>query len=104
MNERVVNIRIEPCTVYIGRHKDGKHWGYGNPFVVGVHGNRKEVIEYCREWLLTGNGRGNCYATEKNRRWILDNIEALRGQTLGCFCKPQECHGDIYIELLNAKV
>lgn len=29
------------------------------------------------------------------------NIEALRGKTLVCWCKPEACHGDILIELLG---
>ena len=28
-------------------------------------------------------------------------IEELQGKTLGCFCKPDPCHGDIIKEYLN---
>jgi hypothetical protein len=28
------------------------------------------------------------------------SIEPLRGKTLGCWCKPLPCHGDVIVELL----
>lgn len=30
------------------------------------------------------------------------DIEALRGKNLGCWCKPEACHGDVLIELLES--
>lgn len=30
------------------------------------------------------------------------DIEALRGKNLGCWCKPEDCHGDVLIELLES--
>ena len=29
------------------------------------------------------------------------NVVKLKGKTLGCFCKPYPCHGDIIAEYLN---
>lgn len=31
------------------------------------------------------------------------NIESLRGKVLGCWCKPNKCHGDILIKILGEK-
>ena len=28
-------------------------------------------------------------------------VEELRGKTLGCFCKPKDCHGDIIASWLD---
>jgi hypothetical protein len=28
-------------------------------------------------------------------------IHELKGKTLGCFCKPEACHGDVIAEYLN---
>ena len=62
--------------VYIGR---GSPWG--NPFRIGVHGNRAEVIERFRcETLPT-----------------LD-LQPLRGKSLVCYCAPLPCHGDVLLQ------
>jgi hypothetical protein len=63
---------IPPNAKYIGRGSP-----YGNPFVIGVHGTREQVIaRFCEEILPT-----------------LD-VSSLRGCDLICFCKPKACHGD----------
>jgi 23S rRNA U2552 (ribose-2'-O)-methylase RlmE/FtsJ len=40
------------------------------------------------------------YIKEKIYNKELD-LSTLRGKTLGCWCKPQPCHGDILVELLE---
>lgn len=30
-------------------------------------------------------------------------VLALEGKTLGCFCKPQACHGDVILEWLESQ-
>ena len=32
---------------------------------------------------------------------LLNDLHELKGKTLGCFCKPKICHGDILVELVN---
>jgi hypothetical protein len=89
---RLVNIRKEKCDVYIGR---GSKWG--NPFThitnkktlaEHVVATRKEAIDNYRDYLLS-------------KPELLNSLEELRGKTLGCFCKPKSCHGDIILELLS---
>ena len=29
-------------------------------------------------------------------------VYELSGKRLGCFCKPQECHGDVLADFLNS--
>lgn len=67
----------------------GTEWG--NPFRVGVHGTRVQVIEQYREWLL-----GQPELLERARR-------QLRGKDLVCCCKPKMCHGDVLLSLVNDK-
>lgn len=76
---QVVNIRHYRGkeVVYIGR---GSKWG--NPFVIGRDGDRAEVIRLYREYLLS-------------RPDLLAEVRSLKGKTLGCYCKPQACHGDL---------
>ena len=82
--------------VYIGRvDRTDKH--FGNPFTIGKDGNREQVINKFRIWLLAGKP----FKYDKQRQFILANMEKLRGRKLGCFCFPRSCHGDVYIDVLN---
>lgn len=85
MTTKVVNKYKESYDTYIGR---GSKWG--NPFVIGTDGNREQVIAKYKQWITQGNGKH-----------LLNDLHELYGKTLGCFCKPQACHGDVLIELLN---
>ena len=82
---KVVNKYRESYDTYIGR---GSKWG--NPFVIGTDGNREQVIAKYKQWITQGNGK-----------YLLNDLHELQGKTLGCFCKPQACHGDVLVELLN---
>lgn len=69
--------------VYIGRPSV-----WGNPFVIGVDGNRAQVLRKYRIYLL-------------GSPTLLAQLSELRGKNLGCWCKPRPCHGDILLELAN---
>lgn len=71
-------------TLYIGR---GSIWG--NKFVIGQDGDRDKVIyKYAYDlWLRI-----------KLKEITLDQLRALKGETLGCFCKPSACHGDVLVK------
>lgn len=64
--------------VYIGRGSP-----YGNPFVIGKHGDRDQVCDRFEAEVLP----------------TLD-LEPLRGRDLVCFCKPKRCHGDSILKAL----
>jgi hypothetical protein len=77
--------------IYIGRGS-----GWGNPFVIGVDGDRAEVIEKYREWAM--------YQVLAIKE--LDNgdwLRALRGKDLICYCAPQACHGDVLLEMIEGE-
>lgn len=81
---RVVNLRRkQPYDVYIGRPSE-----WGNPFVVGRDGSRDQVIEKYRQHLWS-----QLRAGEKS----LDDLTALAGARLGCYCSPLPCHGDVIV-------
>ena len=96
MKTTVVNIRRQECDVYIGRATASAvkgHDGYfGNPFAIGRDGGREKVIELYREYFLNRLEIDPEFA----RR-----IKELRGKRLGCFCKPEACHGDVIAEYLE---
>lgn len=94
-----------PHDVYIGRPKAGQDWNFGNPFVIGVDGDRTEVIEKDKKWLIFGQNFGNKDATPARRRWILSNLSTIKDKTLGCWCDypKEDCHGRILEELAAKK-
>ena len=82
----VVNLRKEKYDVYIGRGSM-----FGNPYSISKYRTRDMVINWYREWF---------YNQLKDATFKAE-VEKLRGQTLGCYCKPQLCHGDIIVKYLE---
>jgi len=78
---KVVHCKKEPYDIYIGRPKK-----WGNPFIIGKDGTREEVVEKYREWIL-------------RQPTLLNDIDELKNKTLGCWCSPNACHGDVLKEL-----
>lgn len=63
----------------------------GNPYPKGDHG-REECIELFREDFVE-----RLQADPEFR----SAVEDLQGKTLGCYCKPKACHGDVILEFLE---
>jgi hypothetical protein len=78
---KVVNLKNEPYDVYIGR---GSKWG--NPFVIGRDGDRDEVCDRYAEWFYT-------------QLHLIESLQELAGKNLGCYCKPERCHGDFLVKM-----
>lgn len=83
MTTRIVHCKKESYDIYIGRPSK-----WGNPFQIGKDGTREEVIEKFRNWILT----------QPN---LLKDLHEIKGKTLGCWCKPKVCHGDVLVELIE---
>lgn len=91
---RVVNRYKEPFDVYIGR---GSKWG--NPYSHLDNTKAEHRVATVEE------------AIEGYRRHLLRQIATLQittqelleleGKTLGCFCKPKPCHGDVIVEMIE---
>lgn len=71
-------------TTYIGRGSP-----FGNPFIVGVHGERGECIDM--------------FIAERSKdpKFIALVKQRLKNRHLGCHCKPRRCHGDWLFEVAN---
>ena len=93
MITRVVNIRNEKYDVYIGRAGRGQDGYFGNPFTVTAEQSRGASLDKYRAYF---------FDRIKNDIDFCKRINALKGKTLGCFCKPYPCHGDIIAEYLNS--
>lgn len=80
---KVSHCKREPYDVYIGRPSK-----WGNPFVIGVDGTREEVIAKYEQ-----------YVRESPK--LMAALPELEGKTLGCWCAPLPCHGDVLIKLVG---
>lgn len=92
MKTVVVNIRKEPFDAYIGRAGRGEDGYLGNPFPIGPGMTREQSLE-----------RFQRYFDERIKKdsEFRKRVEGLRGMRIGCFCKPLECHGDVYVYWLD---
>ena len=109
----VVNVRVKhirpnyntlddwiknPQHEYIGRSgvvfinkerfpKKSSQWA--NPFTVKKEG-RDKCLELYEKWVR-----------EKIKKEGTEELKKLKNKVLGCWCKPEKCHGDILIKILN---
>ena len=65
---------------------------WGNPFKVGKDGTLEEVLEKYEEYI--------CEKIEKNKE-MKYNLMSLKDKRLGCWCKPNICHGDVLKRLIK---
>ena len=84
-HELVVHCKRAAHDVYIGRPSK-----WGNPFVIGRDGTRDDVIARYEAWLL-------------EQPELVAALPELAGKTLGCWCAPRACHGDVLARLANAQ-
>jgi hypothetical protein len=102
---KIINLYKEPYDVYIGRAGKNKDGYFGNPISIG----KKCIV--CENIHHESGSTLDCYKIYFEERIENDpdfkyKALQLKGKTLGCFCKPKPCHGDIivdYIENINEK-
>lgn len=95
----------DPQNIYIGRKgvvfintPEGrvryppKESLFANPFKIKEGQDRQKVLSLYRQ-----------YITEKINTdpFFVGELRKLRGKNLGCWCKPEPCHGDILVEFIN---
>ncbi len=95
---RVVNVRHEGCTHYIGRigsynaSKHGVFCDLGNRTVLFKERERRTVVQAYEDWVRNDPG----FVAQGHRA----RIKALpEDAVLGCWCKPLACHGDVIVKL-----
>lgn len=90
---KVVHCKKSNYDIYIGRPSK-----WGNPFTHKkdsktlakyIVNNRKDAIDLYKEWIINGDGK-----------YLLKDLNELKGKILGCWCKPKSCHGDVLTELV----
>ena len=70
---------------------------WANPFKIGRDGTRDDVL--CKyEKLL----RDKLYTNDVNKATTYkQDLLKLDGKILGCWCKPEPCHGDVLLKLIE---
>jgi hypothetical protein len=80
--------------LYIGRNVGyNPQWKWpkskwANPFKVGKDGTLDDVLEKYEKYV-------------RENQELMDSLEELNGMTLGCWCKPNGCHGVVLVKLFN---
>lgn len=85
----VVHCKRDPYDVYIGRGNDpatGEQGQWGNPIRLRIGASREGVLKRYRRWL---------WEEIKAGKVSLDDLAALDGKALGCWCAPNLCHGEV---------
>ncbi|CAM3780803.1 DUF4326 domain-containing protein [Vreelandella rituensis] len=79
-----INCKHQKADVYIGRGSR-----FGNPFPITASRSRSASLAAFREWVA-------------HQPELLRLVrQTLPGKSLGCFCAPQPCHGDILAEIAD---
>jgi hypothetical protein len=85
---------VQDCDVYIGRRMTMGGWNlldsiWRNPYPVKKHGLEKS-LELYEEHLRASPE-------------LLAVLPELVGKSLGCWCKPKACHGDILLKVMKER-
>jgi len=117
-NTKVVNVKVnyirpkynnlkewmnDSNNIYIGRSGivfiDGERYPktnsiFCNPFKISLNEgiNREEVIKKYKEYIIK---------RLESDSSLVELLKTYKGKTLGCWCKPEQCHGDILVELIE---
>ena len=84
---------IQDCDVYIGRACNMGGWKlpqskWHNPYSVKIYGENAIPL----------------YENYIRQSPLMNEIEELCGKRLGCWCKPNPCHGDVLVKILQERI
>ena len=86
INLNTVNVQEwvkDPQNVYIGRkHRLLPASIWGNPYKMREGYSRDEVVKLFEKYFLENDE-------------LREMVRELKGKTLGCWCSPKPCHGEI---------
>lgn len=96
----------DPSHIYIGRNMTFYVPGankskWHNPFKVAKPGKTYKNTSGLNKRYTLDESLVMYKEYVLNNKELMDSIEELRGKTLGCWCKPNRCHGDVLVEILD---
>ena len=90
-NSVIVHCKKAPFDVYIGRPSK-----WGNPYSHKADTRARFVVKDREEAILKFEEY-----VRSQPDMVKDIKKELRGKTLGCWCAPQACHGDVLMKIAN---
>lgn len=81
---------------------------WGNPFIVGKHGDRKYCVELfrklCGGYLCISLDAACISDQEQFLKHAKLHLTDLRGKNLACWCRMdgEPCHADVLLKIANA--
>lgn len=86
---------VQDCDVYMTGAVSQMYMGgwklpasdWANPFTVKECGSNRQACEKYESWLRS------------ERPDLIERLPELQGKVLGCWCKPEDCHGDVLVRL-----
>ncbi len=87
----VVNLKDGGCDVYIGGYPGGEMSRWGNPYRISTTMTRAQTIKAYKALL---------WARMQQPEFITE-LMRLDGKRLGCWCKPDPCHGDVLVAAIE---
>ena len=79
---KVFDVKIDRTTIF------------GNPFRLGIDGDRDSVLAKYRDYF---------YKRVELDKEFRQRVLGLRGRILACWCSPERCHGEVIGEWLNSE-
>ena len=70
----------------------GRPTKFGNPFIVGKHGDQQQCVDLYREWVTR----------DEQFSLRLQMKRELVGKHLECWCAPLPCHADVILEVISS--
>ena len=85
---------VQGCDIYIGRMVERGGWrlpqsDWANPFTVRTAGSRQNALIRYEHYI------------RHERPDLWRRLPELEGKTLGCWCEPEPCHGDVLVQLVK---
>jgi hypothetical protein len=90
MHAHVVHCKRDPYDVYIGRPS---RWG--NPYSHLADSRATAVVD-SRDKAIAAY-RIHLWAQVRDGEVTLEDLAELHGKTLGCWCAPKACHGEVLV-------
>ena len=82
----IYNLKHDPDALKQGAVRIDRQTKWGNPFRVGEHGTRDQVIALYQKDL---------WKRIRSDEISLTDLAALNGKDMACHCSPKACHGDV---------
>ncbi len=88
----VVNLKDGGCDVYIGGYPGGEMSRWGNPYQSNKTLSRERAIQAFKALL---------WKRMQHQPDFIPELMRLDGKRLGCWCKPEACHGDVIVAAIE---